>query len=83
MHPVHHNIVVAENAGYKVLNTYALPKEAWTEGYYDVLEPRARALIDHSDPSVRDFAVETVREIETFYSSEDSYGYVFYVLQCI
>jgi len=83
MHPVHHNIVVAENAGYKVLNTYALPKEAWTEGYYDVLEPRARALIDHSDPSVRDFAVETVREIETFNSSEDSYGYVFYVLQRI
>jgi len=81
MHPVHHNIVVAENAGYKVLNTYALPKEAWVEGYYDILEPRARALLDHQDPSVRDFSAETVREIEVFQCSEDSYGYVFYVLQ--
>lgn len=81
MHPVHHNIVVAENAGYKVLNTYALPKAAWVEGYYDILEPRAKALVDHPDPSVREFAVETVKEIEIFGCSEGSYGYVFYVLQ--
>jgi hypothetical protein len=81
MQPVHHNIVVAENAGYKVLNTYALPKEAWVEGYYDILEPRAKALVDHPAPSVRDFAAETVKEIEIFECSEDSYGYVFYVLQ--
>jgi hypothetical protein len=73
--------VVAENAGYKVLNTYALPREAWVEGYYDILEPRAKALVDHPAPSVRDFAVETVKEIEIFECSEDSYGYVFYVLQ--
>jgi len=51
------------------------------EGYYDILEPRAKALVDHSEPSVRDFAVETVKEIEIFKCSEDSYGYVFYVLQ--
>jgi len=81
MHAVHHNMAVAENAGYKVLNTYALPKEAWVEGYYDILEPRAKALVDHPDPSVRDFAVETVKEIEIFECSEESYGYVFYVLQ--
>jgi trans-aconitate methyltransferase len=81
MQAVHHNIVVAENAGFKVLNTYALPKEAWVEGYYDILGPRAKALVDHPAPSVRDFAVETVKEIEIFECSEDSYGYVFYVLQ--
>ena len=28
-----------------------------------------------------DFAVEIIREIEIFEQSEDSYGYVFYVLQ--
>ncbi len=81
MQTVHRNIAVAENAGYKVLDTYALPKEAWVEGYYDILEPRAKALVDHPDPSVRDFAIETVKEIEIFRCSEDSYGYVFYVLQ--
>jgi SAM-dependent methyltransferase len=81
MQPVTQNIAAAENAGYKVLDTYTLPKEAWVEGYYDILEPRAKALVNHSDPSVRDFARETVQEIEIFRTSEDSYGYVFYALQ--
>ena len=81
MHTVPRNIGIAEDAGYKVLNTYALPREAWVEGYYDLLEPRAKALVTHSDPAVREYATESVKEIEIFRSSEDSYGYVFYVLQ--
>jgi SAM-dependent methyltransferase len=81
MQSVPQNIAVAEEAGYKLFNTYTLPKEAWVEGYYDVLEPRAKSLVNHSDIAVRDFAVETLNEIETFKISEDSYGYVFYVLQ--
>jgi cyclopropane fatty-acyl-phospholipid synthase-like methyltransferase len=81
MQHITQNIAVAENAGYNVLDTYTLPKEAWVEGYYDILEPRAKGLVDHSDLSVKDFARETVQEIETFRASEDSYGYVFYVLQ--
>jgi hypothetical protein len=81
MQSIQQNITIAESAGYKVLATYALPNEAWVEGYYDILEPRAKALADHPDSSVRDVATETVREIEIFQRSEDSYGYVFYVLQ--
>ena len=81
MRSIQRNLAVAENAGYTVLTTYTLPEEAWVKGYYDLLEPRARALVDHPDPAVRDFAVETVKEIEIFKVSEDSYGYVFYVLQ--
>ncbi len=81
MQSIQQNLAAAENAGYRVLTTYTLPNEAWVEGYYDLLEPRAKALIDHPDSSVRDFAAETVEEIEIFKSSEDSYGYVFYVLQ--
>jgi hypothetical protein len=49
--------------------------------YYDVLEPRAKSLVSHSDVAVRDFAVETLKEIEAFKIAEESYGYVFYVLQ--
>jgi hypothetical protein len=49
--------------------------------YYDILEPRAKSLLNHSDVALRDFAVETLEEIETFKISEDSYGYVFYLLQ--
>jgi len=56
-------------------------KEAWVEGYYDILEPRSKALSDHPDSSVRDFAVGTIKEIEIFRCSEESYGYVFYILQ--
>jgi serine/threonine-protein kinase HipA len=81
MQSVQQNLAIAENAGYRVLASYTLPEEAWMEGYYDVLEPRAKALLDHPDPAVRDFAVETIKEIEIFQSSEDSYSYVFYVLQ--
>ena len=33
------------------------------------------------DKTVRDFAVETIEEIRIFGSFEESYGYVFYVLQ--
>lgn len=75
------NLVLAEKAGYRVLTTYTLPKETWLEGYYDILAPRAKSLGDHPDSSVKAFAVETIEEIEIFRRSEDSYGYVFYVLQ--
>jgi SAM-dependent methyltransferase len=81
MQSVRDNIAAAENAGYEVLTTYVLPGEAWVEGYYDVLAPRAKALADHPDPAVRDFALETIEEIDVFERSENSYGYVFYVLQ--
>jgi cyclopropane fatty-acyl-phospholipid synthase-like methyltransferase len=81
MQSVQHNLAVAEDAGYKVLTSYTLPSDSWVEGYYDLLEPRAKALVDHPDAVVRDFAVETVKEIDIFSRSEDSYGYVFYVLQ--
>jgi SAM-dependent methyltransferase len=81
MQSVQHNRAVAERAGYHVLNTYTLPPQAWVDGYYDTLLPRAKLLLNHPDSSVREFAAETVREIEVFEGSEDSYGYVFYVLQ--
>jgi len=77
----HENVAVLEAAGYKVLDTYILPKDAWVDGYYDILEPRAKSLLGHSDSSVRAFAEETIKEIEIFARSEESYGYVFYVLQ--
>ncbi len=81
MQSVEQNLRIVERAGYTVLGTYTLPKAAWVEGYYEILAPRAKALVDHPDASVRDFARETVREIEIFEAAEDSYGYVFFTLQ--
>ena len=81
MQSVGGNVAVAENAGYKVLTTHTLPSAAWVDGYYDMLAPRARALLSHPDADVREFAAETVREIDAFNACDDSFGYVFYVLQ--
>ncbi len=81
MQSVAQNVAVAKAAGYEVLATHTVPPSAWTDGYYDVLAPRARALLDHADAAVRDVAGETVREIAVFARSEGSYGYVFYVLR--
>jgi trans-aconitate methyltransferase len=81
MQSVPQNIAIAEEAGYKIFNIHTIPQEAWVDGYYDVLEPRAKSLVNHSDVAVREFAVATLKEIETFKISEDSYGYIFYLLQ--
>ena len=81
MQSVPQNIARAEEAGYKIFNTHTLPREAWVKDYYDVLGPRAKSLVNHPDLTVRNLAVETLREIETFEISEKSYGYVFFVLQ--
>lgn len=81
MQSVGQNVAVAKNAGYTVLTTYALPREVWVEGYYDVLESRAQALLSHPDASVRDCAGRIVKEIAIFEHSAGNYGYVFCVLQ--
>lgn len=59
------------------MTTHTISKEAWVESYYDILEPRAKTLIEHPDSLVREFAAETLKEIEVFQGSDNSYGYVF------
>lgn len=81
MRSVQQNAELVKQAGFKLLGTHTLPRETWVEGYYDILAPRAKALLDHTAPSVREFAAETIKEIEAFEQSEGSYGYVFFLLQ--
>lgn len=81
MRSLDENIAVAARAGYTVLDTRTLPPRAWGEGYYDVLAPRAKRLLDHASDEVRTFAAETLKEIEIFHASAGSYGYVMYLLQ--
>lgn len=81
MQPVTRALAVSKECGYKVLATHQLPSHAWVDGYYEILEPRAEVLASHADPAVREFATETLREIEAFRASEGSFGYVFLVLQ--
>ena len=81
MRTVEENVSAAERAGFELLATHVLPRSAWVDGFYDVLEPRATSLLAHPDAAVREFAADTIREIEVFRGNEDSYGYVFYVLR--
>lgn len=74
------NVDLVEKAGYRLLATHAVPPEAWVDGYYDLLEPRARRLLEHEDEEIRAFAAGMIREIEVFRNSEGSYGYIFFVL---
>lgn len=75
------NIAAAESAGYTLLDARTLPEHAWIDGYYDALEPRAKALAGHDSDAVRNFASETLDEIDIFRRSEGSYGYLLYILQ--
>lgn len=81
MKTIEANVAIAEDAGYRVLGKHTLPRRAWVEGYYELLGPRAKKLLDHPEPSVCAFAEETVREVEIFDSDDGSYGYVFYALE--
>lgn len=81
MQSIADNVATIEQARYRVLATHTLPPQAWTDGYYDVLGPRARQMLDHSEAAVRELAADTLKEIEVFGASEGSYGYVFYVAQ--
>ena len=81
MRSVQQNEQLAARAGFKLLGTHTLPREAWVEGYYDILAPRAKALLNHTTHSVKEFAAETIREIEVFEQADGSYGYVFFLLQ--
>ena len=81
MRSMEENLAVARAAGYKVLGTHMLGDETWVEGYYDVLEPRAKGLLKHNDPRVKDFAAAMLEEIRVFNASEGSYGYAFFILQ--
>jgi len=81
MQSVEANLAAAEDAGYHIIGTHTIPDEAWIEDYYELLEPRAKALLGHVDAAVRRMAGETIEEIDVFRQSEGSYAYVFYLLQ--
>ncbi|MDD5467187.1 MAG: hypothetical protein PHS96_05235 [Anaerolineales bacterium] len=78
-HP--HNLQAIEIAGFRVLSSLTLPRQSWVTGYYEILGPRARALLDHPAAEARQFAEATLQEIAVFERYSDSYGYVFYALQ--
>ncbi len=74
---------VTEEVGYKLVDSFPLPKEAWIENYYVPLQKNIDKMhhkyIDNKE------ALEVVnmiqQEIDLYYKYSDEYNYIFYILE--
>ncbi len=82
MTTVKENLKLIEGAGYRVIDHFPLPEQAWWDSYYTHLEKRVidfanRPLSDEE----RDFLQETRFEIELFRKYGNLYGYEYFVMK--
>lgn len=85
MHQVEHNLSVIREAGYQVIDHFALGTDAWWKNFYDPRSERLKKLAQagDSDPAMA-FAIEQAwREMEIYRRFSDWYGYVFYLMRAI
>ena len=77
------NVRTAERCGYRLLEQFTLPAEAWWTNYYDPILERLADLRTRYADDADTLAVldEEALEIELFRKYHDYYGYVFYVLR--
>ncbi len=80
---VDENIETARKTGYRVLNSFMLPKQAWWDPYYKPIEAKLPALkAKHkSEPEALQYLASEEKEIEMYRKYSDYYGYAFYILQ--
>jgi serine/threonine-protein kinase HipA len=71
----------AEAEGYALLDTHALPREAWWDEYYAPLEARSNALRAEAGPALTQVLDANDHEIDMWRRFGDSFGYVFFVLR--
>lgn len=70
----------AETAGYRVVSSFRMSKEAH-EAYYVPLEARIAELAGHADASVQEILGGLLKEIDVVRRFLDKAGYMFFVLQ--
>ena len=77
------NLAKATEAGYEVLDHFALPDEAWWPEYYTPLEARLDELQSEipGNPALENVINETRREIQLRKDHGNAFGYVYYLLQ--
>ena len=82
MTTIQKNLATVKAAGFDPIDHFVLPPEDWA-GYFDpLIGPLDKLKAENeSDPSVRGFVDETLREIDVWKRYGDSYGYVFYLAQ--
>jgi SAM-dependent methyltransferase len=81
MRSIDGNLRALERAGYRQLDRFVLPTEAWWTSYYGPLGLRLATLRETyaGDDDARRQLDDTAREIELFRNYSDWYGYVFFI----
>lgn len=82
MGSVDSNTAAAREAGYQVLDTFALPASDWLHEFYRPLRERMEALRTEAaaDPGLSQVIAAEEQEIALYERYGGSYGYVFYLL---
>jgi serine/threonine-protein kinase HipA len=77
------NRIMAEAAGFDLLDHFVLPQRAWWEEYLTPLEARMQALRPQaeSDPDLAAVIDEQAQETAVVERWGDSFGYVFYLMR--
>ncbi len=83
MQSISDNLETAERCGWRVLNHFTLPRNAWFDDYYDPLEKRIDLMKEqYSDtPEALELLTMEAAEIELYRNHSNCYGYEFFVLQ--
>jgi hypothetical protein len=73
----------AERVGFRVLDTFTLPKDDWWNEYYRPLRRRIAAFrANHTVPrTIEAILAETEREMDMVERYSNEFGYVFYLLE--
>ncbi len=79
---VDENLETARKTGYRVLNSFTLPKEDWWD-YYTPIEAKLPQLkiIHKNEPAALQYLASEEKEIAMYRKYSDYYGYAFYILQ--
>ena len=77
------NIKSIEKAGYRLIDSFKLPEEAWWNDFYTPLQKRIQTLREkYSDDQKAIDVLEMIQhEIDMYKKYHEYYGYMFYVMQ--
>ncbi len=77
------NLEIAGKNGYRVIDSFVLPKKSWWDNYYTLIEEKLPSLKakNKDDEEAMQVIASTEKEIAMFRKYSDYYGYVFYIMQ--
>ena len=82
MKDISSNIEVIQSAGYKLINHFIMPQDAWDEFYsaLKIISDKMRKKYKNNKQAERVIEIVT-KEIEAYEKFSDFYGYVFYIMK--